>query len=262
MGWLISYSNEWEDYSNFQHFGEGVGFPGFGPLSTSWSSVAGLGAVLAPSCMHFAHANVSQWVYSEAQGLLEGESSTIAVFTSSNQFMLCSVLNGCIILLIVGPCSLPSCPNAVHRFMGLEGLYNLTFLQPEVKEFIPRPRPTKQLCVGAGRGGLREGDPDGGRKWPQRRLQLEKFEAEGARRLGRRRKLRRRRCIGCSKKRKAGSSVKLEGRGPEGRSKNKSQKYSFSCPLLQICKSLQQMNVNQKPHLSLTLTAPQFSSVA
>ena len=97
-------------------------------------------------------------MYNEAQGLLEGESSTISVFTSSNQFMLYSLLNDCVILLMVVPCSLPSCPNAVHRFMGLEGLYNLTILQPEVKEFIPRPRPTNQLCVRAGRGGLREGD--------------------------------------------------------------------------------------------------------
>ena len=60
MGWLISYSNEWEDYSNFQHFGEGVGFPGFGPLCTFWSFVAGLGTVLAPTCTYLAYANVLQ----------------------------------------------------------------------------------------------------------------------------------------------------------------------------------------------------------
>ena len=76
------------------------------------------------------------------------------------------------------------------------------------------------------------------------------------------RKLRRWRYIGCWNTRKAGSSVELEGSGSEGRSKNKSQKYSFSCLVLQTCKSLEQMNVNQRPYLSLTLTVPQFSSVA
>ena len=242
-----------------QHLGEGVEFPAFGPLCTFWSFVAGVGNVLAPVYTYLAYANVLQWVHNEAQGLLEVESSTISVLTSSNQFMLYFVLNGCVILLMVVPCSLPSCPNAVHRFVGLEGWYSLTFLQPEVKEFIQIPRPTNQLCVRAGRGGLSKGDPDGGRKWPQRRLHLEKFEAEEARRLGRWRKLRRWRYIGCWDKRKAGNSVELEGKGPEGRSKNKSQKYSFSCPLLQTCKSLEQMNVNQRPYFSLTLTVPQFS---
>ena len=35
IGWVISYANEWGDYSN--HFCEGQRYPGSGPLSTPWS---------------------------------------------------------------------------------------------------------------------------------------------------------------------------------------------------------------------------------
>ena len=50
MGQVISYTNEWEDYS--KHFEEGWRFPGIGPLPTLWSLVS-LGNVLAPLGVSF-----------------------------------------------------------------------------------------------------------------------------------------------------------------------------------------------------------------
>ena len=44
MGWGISYTNEWEDYSNY--FGEGVGFPEIGPPPAFWLFMVSLGTVL------------------------------------------------------------------------------------------------------------------------------------------------------------------------------------------------------------------------
>ena len=50
MGWVISYSNEWEDSSN--HFEEGWRFPGIGPQPTLWSLVS-LGNLLVPLAVSF-----------------------------------------------------------------------------------------------------------------------------------------------------------------------------------------------------------------
>ena len=46
MGWAISQTNEWGDYSNY--FQEGAGFPGIGPQPTFWPLMGSLGTVRAP----------------------------------------------------------------------------------------------------------------------------------------------------------------------------------------------------------------------
>ena len=45
MGWVISYANKWEDYSNY--LGKGWGFPGIRPLLTFCPLMARLGTVMS-----------------------------------------------------------------------------------------------------------------------------------------------------------------------------------------------------------------------
>ena len=49
IGWVISYANKWEDYSNY--FGEGVEISRI--LATAHSSVECLGIVMAPLGVSF-----------------------------------------------------------------------------------------------------------------------------------------------------------------------------------------------------------------
>ena len=75
IGWVISYANKWEDYSNY--FGEGVEISRI--LATAHSSVECLGIVMAPL-------GVSFHLLIEDQVLVL---SAVLVPFDSNWFMLC-----------------------------------------------------------------------------------------------------------------------------------------------------------------------------
>ena len=80
-------------------------FLGIGPLLTfclsggPWNTHGACGFVID-------HADVLQQAYTEAQGRLEVNLSTILNLVGFNQFISCS---GSVILLKVVPCPLPSC---------------------------------------------------------------------------------------------------------------------------------------------------------
>ena len=83
MGWVISQANEWEDYSNY--FGEGA------EISRNWATIHFFFIFdgWPQNCCGAMSANVLQQAYSEAQGLLEVESSGMLVLVDSNQFLSC-----------------------------------------------------------------------------------------------------------------------------------------------------------------------------
>ena len=87
MRWVISYANEWEDYSNY--FGEG------GEISRNWATAQFVVFDDWPqNCPHTCECviylvRVFQWAYTETQGLVEVDLSTILDLLGSNQFMSC-----------------------------------------------------------------------------------------------------------------------------------------------------------------------------
>ena len=112
MGWVISQANEWKDYSKY--FGKGV------ELSRNWATAHSLvfaspGTLLAPAgvlfsllCVQFSsvqslshlllfatpwtaalQADVLQWAYTEAWGLVVVDSSAILDPFGSNELMSC-----------------------------------------------------------------------------------------------------------------------------------------------------------------------------
>ena len=70
MGLVISLANEWEEKSNY--FGEQVKISRIGATTHFLASFLELSWHLC--VCHLAHASVLQWVYNEAQGLLESKS--------------------------------------------------------------------------------------------------------------------------------------------------------------------------------------------
>ena len=76
--------------------------------------IIGFQTVMAPVGVYLAYENVLQRAYSVAEGLLEAESSSILSLVGSNPFWSCPlVFHGCVILLTVMSCPLPSCLNTM-----------------------------------------------------------------------------------------------------------------------------------------------------
>ena len=63
---------------------KGWKFPRTGPLGLLWMALELSWHLLV---CHLAHANLVQWAYNEAQGLLEVDSSALLDLTHSNQFL-------------------------------------------------------------------------------------------------------------------------------------------------------------------------------
>ena len=113
MGWVILYANEWEDYSNY--FKEGARISR-NQITTHFLAFYGWPLLWHGLVCHSAYANVLQWVYNKAQGLLEVQPYTILNLMHSKKVISYPQR----LLLKVVLCPLPSYFISRSRWVGLK----------------------------------------------------------------------------------------------------------------------------------------------
>ena len=102
MGWVISYANEREEYSNYLR--GGWGFPGVWAPPTFYPLWSASELSWCLWVYHLTDANVLQWAYNETQGLLEVRSSATLGLVGFSQFFffLIGVYLICNVVLVSG----------------------------------------------------------------------------------------------------------------------------------------------------------------